>query len=338
MVIDRAHNHGHGGGVATHIGQHLQGAGGVQVSHHHGAGACQACGHQRLQAHRIAKHHRITGGGGLAHAVRVKVKRHVLDALLLQHVAQVLAAAAIATNDDVLAGVDGLAGNAGHLQRLLQPFTGHQLHHDVVAVQNNKRRGQHGQHHAGQNRVEQIGRHQPVFSAQGQQHKTKLTGLGQVQAGAQGHAGGGAQCLRQPGDQQQLEKHRQGGQHQHEGPALQHDMPVQQHADADEKQAQQHIMEGPDVGLHLMLELGFRNQHARNKSAESQAQARQLGQPGQSQRNQQQVQDKQLFAFASGHNRQPPAHHALAASHQQPHQHSGFQPCHRQRCQQLVGR
>ena len=44
---------------------------------------------------------------------------------------------------------------------------------------------------------------------------------------------------------------------QHQRPTLQHDAPVQQHANADEKQAQQHIVKRPDIGFNLVLEFGL---------------------------------------------------------------------------------
>ena len=119
MVVHGAHDHRHRGCVAAHMRQNLQGTGSIQIRHHHRTGARQACGHQRLQTHRIAKHHRVARAGRLPHAIWVEVKRHVLDAFLLQHMAQILPAAAVTADDHMLVGVDGLARNLGHLQRLL---------------------------------------------------------------------------------------------------------------------------------------------------------------------------------------------------------------------------
>ncbi len=73
-------------------------------------------------------------------------------------------------------------------------------------------------------------------------------------------------------------------------------VPVERHADGDEEEPQQHVVEGPDVGLHLVLELGLRHQHAGDEGAQRQAQAGELGQPGQAQRDQQQVEHEQLLA------------------------------------------
>ena len=118
-VVNRAHNHRHPGCVSANIGQHLQCAGCVQVGHHHSAGTRQSGGHQRRRPDCVAKHHRLAGGGGLAHTVRVQVERNIWNVFGVEHAAQVLAATAITANDHVFVGVDGLACNAGHLQRRL---------------------------------------------------------------------------------------------------------------------------------------------------------------------------------------------------------------------------
>jgi hypothetical protein len=87
------------------------------------------------------------------------------------------------------------------------------------------------------------------------------------------------------------------------------------------KEAQQHVVEGPDVGFHLVLEFGLGDQHAGDESAERQRQAGVLGQPGQAEGDQQQVEHEQLVAFLSCDQGQPPAHDGLPARQQQPEQH-----------------
>ena len=221
--------------------------------------------------------------------------------------------------------LDGFTGNVGQLQRLLQPLGGHQAHHDGIAVHHHKRRDHHGQHHGGQDRIEQFGRQQGVFRPQGEQHKAELPGLPQIQSGAQRHPGRCAQGARKGRRQCQLEQGRDQHQQQHQAPVLQHQSPVKQHADADEKQAQEHIVEGADIGFHLVLEFGLGNQHAGNKGAQCQAQAGLLRQPGQAQRDEQQIQHKQLFALAPGHQGQPAPHHMLATHQQHGHQQGGLQ-------------
>ena len=338
MVVLRAHDHRHMRRMGAGVRHDLEGAGHVQVGDDHRAGTGQAGRHQRLQPGGVAEHHRVAGGSGLAHAVRVQVQRHVGDTFTLQHARQVLAAAAIAADDDVAVGVDRLAGDGGHLQRLLQPLGGHQLHHDAVAEHDDEGRGQHRQHHGREDGVHQRRRHQALRLRQRQQHETELPGLGQVQPGAQRHPHGGAQPARQQGDQRQLEQQGQHQQRQHQRPALQHDVPVQHHADGDEEQAQQHVVERPDVGLHLVFVFGLRHQHAGDEGTERQAQPRQLGKPGQAQRDQQQVEHEQLFAAPPRHQREPPAHHPLAAHQQQGDEYGGLEHGKTHGFQQLVGR
>ena len=256
-VILRAHHHGHLRRVRTGVGQHLEGGGHVDVGHHHGTGAHQAGRHQGLQAGGVAIHHRVAGGSGLAHPVGVQVQRHVGNAFALQHARQVLAAAAVAADDDVLAGVDGLARNGGHLQRLLHPVAGHQLHHDAVAVHDEEGRGQHRQHHGREDRVHQRGLHQPVFLGERQQHKAKLARLRQEQPRAQRHARGGPHQPRQHQNDDRLDQQRHRQQRQHQRPAVHQNVPVQHHADGDEEQPQQHIVEGANVRAHLVAVFGF---------------------------------------------------------------------------------
>ena len=114
-------------------------------------------------------------------------------------------------------------------------------------------------------------------------------------------------------------------QHQHQQPLVEHRPPVELHADGDEEQPQQHVVEGPDVGFHLVLVFGLGHQHAGDEGAQRQRQAGVLGEPGQAQRDQQQVEHEQLVALAPRHQRQPPAHHVLAAHQQQRQQHRGLQ-------------
>ena len=116
-----------------------------------------------------------------------------------------------------------------------------------------------------------------------------------------------------------------GREQQHQEPLLEHGPPVELHADGDEEQAQQHVVEGPDVGLDLVLVFGLGHQHAGDEGAQRQRQAEVLGQPGQAQRDEQQVEDEELLAAAPRHQRQPPAHRALAADQQHGQQRGGLE-------------
>ena len=118
---------------------------------------------------------------------------------------------------------------------------------------------------------------------------------------------------------------------------LGHLAPIEHHADADEEQAQQHVVKRPDVGLHLMLVFGLRDQHASNEGAQSQAQASQLGQPGQGQRDEQEVEHEQLLALAPRHQGEPPAHQALPARKQEADQDDRFEQGHPNGRHHLLG-
>ena len=96
-------------------------------------------------------------------------------------------------------------------------------------------------------------------------------------------------------------------------------------------------MEGADVGLHLVFVFGFRHQHARDKSAQRQAQPGNFGQPRQPEGDEQQVQHEQFFAAPPCHEGEPPTHHLLPAHQQQGDQHRGLQHGHAQRIKKLVG-
>ena len=52
----------------------------------------------------------------------VEIECDVGNAFLLQYTRQILTATAIAANDHMLVGIDGAPRDAGHLERLLQPF------------------------------------------------------------------------------------------------------------------------------------------------------------------------------------------------------------------------
>ena len=324
-VIDRSHHHRHLWRTALHQMQDLQRRGRVGIADDDRACACQACGHQALQPRRIAENNALSGSRRLPHPVRVEVERDIGDLFTIEQARQVLAAAAIAADDHMGVDLDRLPGDRGQLQRLQHPVTARQFHDHLIAEHDHERRGQHRQHHAGQHRAAPLRCQQLVLHTQRQQHEAEFARLCQIDAGAQGHAGRRLEQLGQPGDQDELGQHWQQAQEDHQMPLLDHQPPIELHADADEEQAQQHIVEGPDVGLHLMLVFGLGNQDAGDKGAQRQRQPGMLGQPGQAQRHQQQVQHEQLGALAPRHQSQPPAHQALPANQQQRQQQHGLQ-------------
>jgi hypothetical protein len=162
----------------------------------------------------------------------------------------------------------------------------------------------------------QLGRQQLALARQAEQDEAEFAGLREVEAGAQGDAGRGAEDARQHGDEGELEQHRQQREDDHERPARQHDAEVELHADGDEEEAEQDVVERPDVGLDLVLELGLGDQHAGDEGAERARETRHLGQPRQPERDEEQVEDEQLLALPAHDQRQPPAHDDAAADQQ----------------------
>ena len=60
-------------------------------------------------------------------------------------------------------------------------------------------------------------------------------------------------------------------QQQHQPPLAEQQLQIEQRADRDEEQAEQHVAERPDDGLELVAVLGFREQHAGEKPAQAPA-------------------------------------------------------------------
>jgi hypothetical protein len=87
---------------------------------------------------------------------------------------------------------------------------------------------------------------------------------------------------------------------------------VDQHADADEEQPEQHVAEWTNAGLHLMAEFGLPEHHARQERTERQRQTQVAGRPGGSQHDQQDREGEQLCGPALGdqveHRTHGPAH------------------------------
>ena len=74
-----------------------------------------------------------------------------------------------------------------------------------------------------------------------------------------------------------------------------------------------------------MPELGFGNQHAGDESAERERQAGVLGEPRESQRDEQHVQREKLVRLALGNDVKPPAQDASAADQHHGQQHGRLQ-------------
>jgi hypothetical protein len=179
---------------------------------------------------------------------------------------------------------------------------------------------------------------EPPLDRQGQEHEAELARLRQIQSGAQRHARAGAEEARQRGDDRELEEHRPDAERKHQRPVRQHRGRVELHADGDEEEAEQDVVERADVGLDLVLELGLGDQHAGDEGTEREREAGKLGEPGQAEGDEQQVEDEELVALAPHDQRQPPAHRATAADEQHGEQRGGLQRRDGELAQQNLGR
>src|SRR5258705_8699707 len=103
-----------------------------------------------------------------------------------------------------------------------------------------------------------------------------------------------------------------------------HNLDVEQHADSDEEQAQQDITKRLDVILDLMPEFGLRDQSAGNEATQRQRQAREFGEPRQSERDQQDVEDEQFMRAPARHQMQPAAQEPMSAREYQRDQDGGL--------------
>ncbi len=92
---------------------------------------------------------------------------------------------------------------------------------------------------------------------------------------------------------------------------------IQLHADGDEEQPQQHVLERPDVLLHLVAVLGLRDQHPGQERAQRQRQIELAREPGEPEREQQQVEHEQLGRLAPRHQMEPGTHQPLAEKQDQ---------------------
>ena len=148
-----------------------------------------------------------------------------------------------------------------------------------------------------------------------QQHKTEFAARTQRQSGAQRHAGGGAKEPHDAENQKRFGGHQRHQDHTDPG-ILHHHAKIEQHADGDEKQPQQHVAKRFDVFFNLMAILGFRNQHPGHERPQRERQAGQFRYVGHAQRHQQHIEHEQLGGFRTRHHVKPCAHHTLPGEQQ----------------------
>ena len=138
---------------------------------------------------------------------------------------------------------------------------------DAAVVPDDHGREHHAQDRYRQKRLNHAGFTQVAPQQQGQQCKSELASLRDDHAGAQGFEPAAGGRLGRDG-------HDGGFDHQHARQDCRHQQQIaqqqthiQQHADGDEKQSQQHFAIGADGGFDLMAKLGFGQHHAGEKCA-----------------------------------------------------------------------
>ena len=165
----------------------------------------------------------------------------------------------------------------------------------------------------------------------GQQGKEELAALRQGQAAAPGDGCGIAAQAHQQGHDQPLDGDQQQRQGNNGQAMAEEQAQVDEHADADEKQAQQHVAKWTDVGFDLMAIVAFPEQHAGEKGAQCHGQAKQVGQPGRQQYDDQGHEQEQFIGACCRHFMKQ-ARQQPATGHQQAdEQQHGFAQGQRQR-------
>ncbi|MNC20020.1 hypothetical protein D3C75_679620 [compost metagenome] len=168
----------------------------------------------------------------------------------------------------------------------------------------------------GENQPAELGRQQIDLLRLGDQGKTELAALGQGQAAAPGRLVVAAAQAHQQRHQAALDQQQGQGHGEDQQAVGGEQADVDQHADADEEQAEEDVAERTDVGLDLVAIVALAEQHAGQEGAECHRQAEQVGQPGGEQHDDQRQQHEQLGGVGLRHlveqSRQQPA-----AGHQQ---------------------
>ncbi len=243
---------------------------GIGEGHHHHFGTCETCRHQHFLAHGVTEYHRVTGLGGLPHALRVHVQREERNRLGLQQPRQRLTGPAKAADQHVVALGHAFDQQVMQVQRLHHPVLFDHPAGDRLGMHDQERCQQHRQQDGGNTGLLQRSGNQPQIAGQRQQDKAELPALRQRQGTAQSVIGLVPQSSRQKEHDSQFDRHQQDKNQQHILPALEQHRHVDFHADGDKEESQQDIAEWPYILLNLITIFGFRDQHPGDKSAQCQ--------------------------------------------------------------------
>ena len=265
----RAHHHRQSGAQFLHQRQDAQRGCGIRIGDDQCACAQQPGGDQYLAPCRIAKHHALACRCGLADALWIDIQCDHRQFFLFQKARQILPAAAIAADHHVFVGRHRLHRDVVYLHRAHHPFVGGKAPHDGVAALDDERRRQHRQHHRRQHRLQQLRAEQLGVVGVREHNETKFAARTERQTRAQGHAGARTHHARNAENEKRFHHHQRHQNHADPG-ILRHHAKVQQHADGDKKQSQQHIPKRFDVFFNLVTVFRLRNQYAGNECAQGQ--------------------------------------------------------------------
>ena len=136
-----------------------------------------------------------------------------------------------------------------------------------------KRPDEHGQGGEGGEELRRKRRQQSEPRPEGQQHERELARRREQGAAAHGVAPGRAEQAKQDRDDGDLGDEDGRRREKQPRPLLEHDSGIDGHADGHEEQAEQDAAERLDVGLELMAEIGFGQEHAGQEGAHGHGQA-----------------------------------------------------------------
>ena len=206
-VVDGAHYHRQFRPQLAHMAQHRHAGLQVGIGDDHRLRARKPCCDQHLASTGVAINHVLTGGNGGAHPLRVHVERDEADVFGIEQAREILPAAAIAADNDVMVFAKGLDRDVVHFFGAPGPFAAAQQVAQGVHAMNQERRDQHRQDHGRQHRLHHIGCEQLQIGCLRQQYKTEFASLRQAQCGTRCERPGGTKRHRQPADDQCFAEH-----------------------------------------------------------------------------------------------------------------------------------
>ena len=201
------------------------------------------------------------------------------------------------------------------LERAQHPFRTRYAHDDGVGRADEERGGEHRQDHRRKHRLRQRLGKQARQCGERQEDEAELSALRERKRDTQRRAGGRAESLGQPGDEDELARDQHDEQREHEARMRRHHAHVEQHAHADEEQPQQHVTVGLDVLFHLEAVFGLGDQHAGEKRPENEGQAGEAGEEREQQDDEQHVEHEQLGRPKARNGAEPTAHQARPGEH-----------------------